>query len=71
LKHFAIRFSLLLHFVTPHAGVWIETAEMGNALEPVVVTPHAGVWIETSSFGYIIFMSSVTPHAGVWIETEY
>ena len=33
--------------VTPHAGVWIETAEYPPSYTGVSVTPHAGVWIET------------------------
>ncbi len=34
--------------VTPHAGVWIETARFLLMLLMLwLVTPHAGVWIET------------------------
>ena len=33
--------------VTPHTGVWIETALMLILLLILIVTPHTGVWIET------------------------
>ena len=41
--------SLLLRqiMVTPHAGVWIETAIFARQSMLPYVTPHAGVWIET------------------------
>ena len=34
-------------FVTPHAGVWIETTTTEININGNNVTPHAGVWIET------------------------
>ena len=33
--------------VTPHVGVWIETAHRLVDGGRVQVTPHVGVWIET------------------------
>ena len=33
--------------VTPHTGVWIETASRTLASCSAKVTPHTGVWIET------------------------
>ena len=57
--------------VTPHAGVWIETAQTSTEKPAETVTPHAGVWIETN-IGFIFPpVLYVTPHAGVWIETSY
>ena len=35
--------------VTPHVGVWIETALSAVTSACTVVTPHVGVWIETFS----------------------
>ena len=35
-------------YVTPHAGVWIETADFASDRHWIEVTPHAGVWIETA-----------------------
>ena len=34
-------------YVTPHAGVWIETVRLVYIAHLCIVTPHAGVWIET------------------------
>ena len=34
--------------VTPHVGVWIETALNNTRLPRSLVTPHVGVWIETN-----------------------
>ncbi|HQO32879.1 MAG TPA: hypothetical protein PK534_11795, partial [Chitinophagales bacterium] len=42
-------------WVTPHAGVWIETDAYCGKYHAKEVTPHAGVWIETqmrSTFDY-------------------
>ena len=33
--------------VTPHTGVWIETASVLAIDKLIGVTPHTGVWIET------------------------
>ena len=33
--------------VTPHVGVWIETANGTWDTDQLMVTPHVGVWIET------------------------
>ena len=33
--------------VTPHVGVWIETAPDSAQASGGSVTPHVGVWIET------------------------
>ena len=38
-------------FVTPYAGVWIETHIIDTHLTVGIVTPYAGVWIETDNFG--------------------
>jgi len=35
--------------VAPHAGAWIETAEVIAWDDIGRVAPHAGAWIETSS----------------------
>ena len=35
-------------FVTPYAGVWIETQLFFNPVNNLLVTPYAGVWIETA-----------------------
>ena len=37
----------VLEYVTPRAGVWIETLGDGTPCESASVTPRAGVWIET------------------------
>ena len=37
-------------YVTPYAGVWIETSELTMLAIPMMVTPYAGVWIETEIF---------------------
>jgi len=63
---------LLLFFrsyVTPHAGVWIETTCGIRQQQQALVTPHAGVWIETLFQKHLSSRFFVTPHAGVWIET--
>ena len=57
------------HFVTPYAGVWIETDTAGDSGNPPKVTPYAGVWIETTLIGDGVALTTVTPYAGVWIET--
>ena len=46
LKHDAIT-QYPIEYVTPHAGVWIETIVSPSYTSTCVVTPHAGVWIET------------------------
>ena len=56
--------------VTPHAGVWIETANWQTPAVVGAVTPHAGVWIETQLLNEVERVLGVTPHAGVWIETS-
>ena len=38
-----------MHYVTPLAGVWIETTCTRLNKSLFRVTPLAGVWIETSS----------------------
>ena len=38
---------LLKVLVTPHVGVWIETASAQRDRLEAAVTPHVGVWIET------------------------
>ena len=55
--------------VAPHAGAWIETADMILSSLFCCVAPHAGAWIET---GYVYqrhWFHLVAPHAGAWIET--
>ena len=45
------------NIVTPHVGVWIETATLTSLLQASPsVTPHVGVWIET-----ITVMMACTP----------
>ena len=55
--------------VTPHVGVWIETASQQTSLKKTFVTPHVGVWIETDVNKTFIGERYVTPYVGVWIET--
>ena len=55
--------------VTPHVGVWIETAWVAAAHNRARVTPHVGVWIETQGDDGAAPATPVTPHVGVWIET--
>ena len=55
--------------VTPHVGVWIETAVRFPKALPYSVTPHVGVWIETIARLPLPTLLVVTPHVGVWIET--
>ena len=47
LKLFLINQVYMNNFVTPHAGVWIETILRKQPNFGRFVTPHAGVWIET------------------------
>ena len=54
--------------VTPHAGVWIEIANISMSGGDAEVTPHAGVWIEIDHSLRLDLLGQVTPHAGVWIE---
>ena len=45
--------------VTPHVGVWIETAPDSAQASGGSVTPHVGVWIETLiSIGFQIDLVS-------------
>ncbi len=40
---------MVCQYVTPHAGVWIETSDAPTPFIAMPVTPHAGVWIETNT----------------------
>ena len=58
---------VLILFVTPLAGVWIEISPAPPPGYTLQVTPLAGVWIEIT---YIILHCTyriVTPLAGVWV----
>ena len=39
---------LVVVWVAPHAGAWIETLREGKVTALELVAPHAGAWIETS-----------------------
>ena len=40
---------MLMYFVAPHAGAWIEIQEAKAAFEEGLVAPHAGAWIEIAA----------------------
>ena len=50
LKSLAMDRYLLVFFVTPFAGVWIEISICNGSLPVGLVTPFAGVWIEIVCF---------------------
>jgi len=57
--------------VTPHAGVWIETATAGSAYRSASSRLMQACGLKPGSqlqYGYVL---QVTPHAGVWIETSH
>ena len=60
---------MILVFVAPHAGAWIETVDANTPIYGAAVAPHAGAWIETGRWWSIQGSSIVAPHAGAWIET--
>ena len=39
--------------VAPHAGAWIETGKLLDALNQIDVAPHAGAWIETCCWPWL------------------
>ena len=59
---------ILIGFVTPLAGVWIEIQFLVEKLHSRLVTPLAGVWIEIIEMECSRTPELVTPLAGVWIE---
>ena len=58
----------LKHNVTPHVGVWIETAILLNKSAIIMSLPmwECGLKLIGEETESII---RVTPHVGVWIET--
>ena len=54
--------------VTPCVGVWIEMAQIRDALSSKTVTPCVGVWIEIVYVSACLLSPTVTPCVGVWIE---
>ena len=54
--------------VAPHAGAWIEMADMTSSMRRACVAPHAGAWIEIGTASTTCAFSRVAPHAGAWIE---
>ncbi len=59
-----------IYSVAPHAGAWIETAQVYQDVAAAQVAPHAGAWIETAARMRPIWpLCGVAPHAGAWIET--
>ena len=55
--------------VTPHAGVWIETALHMQARMIVKSLPMRECGLKLFLLGHLVGVEQVTPHAGVWIET--
>ena len=57
--------------VTPHAGVWIETATW-LAIAPIGSESHPTrvCGLKPAETAQVIGAAQVTPHAGVWIETN-
>ena len=60
---------MILVFVAPHVGAWIETSVDLNPNMTVYVAPHVGAWIETSAKTTTYTELYVAPHVGAWIET--
>ena len=70
LKHLGLPVMIMLSWVTPFVGVWIETGQnMSNDIQRYV-TPFVGVWIETADVCPCCYCARVTPFVGVWIETK-
>ena len=39
--------AVIVDYVAPHVGAWIETKSMAQGSEKASVAPHVGAWIET------------------------
>ena len=60
--------SMILTWVTPFVGVWIEITVQTVREYIKKVTPFVGVWIEISDICHPNIATTVTPFVGVWIE---
>jgi len=70
LKRLVVYDVVLLVYVAPLAGAWIETSKCPKSISPWIVAPLAGAWIETRlSKCLSLGMTCVAPLAGAWIET--
>ena len=61
--------SFLFDYVTPHAGVWIETMIYSMADGVNLSLPMRECGLKHKFIYGRFFVGRVTPHAGVWIET--
>ena len=61
---------LLLIWVVPYIGTWIETYENTVLGEVTKVVPYIGTWIETLFERITEANEKVVPYIGTWIETR-
>ena len=68
LKFFNIPVPVLVLFVAPLAGAWIEMSQLSRWSKDGKVAPLAGAWIEIVAIPVSWLRSEVAPLAGAWIE---
>ena len=69
LKLLWIILPLLLLWVAPRVGAWIETKIIVMIYGIYVVAPRVGAWIETPIRQFLYSNLFVAPRVGAWIET--
>ena len=70
LKRDEINSTIILGYVAPYAGAWIETNTGDYTKNRRRVAPYAGAWIETVYVRALSKTGKVAPYAGAWIETH-
>ena len=60
---------LLIAFVAPHAGAWIETHVEGDGCAALKSHPMRVRGLKLAKYHLRHFFACVAPHAGAWIET--
>ena len=69
LKHELMCLEIVLRYVAPFVGAWIETALSLLPTTTIDVAPFVGAWIETPTATPIGKGKTVAPFVGAWIET--
>ena len=59
---------VIVVFVAPFAGAWIEIENVIQNHFVHIVAPFAGAWIEIIFYLLISYLLIVAPFAGAWIE---